>query len=304
LDRMSFNFSFPGMDIYLGRQAFGWGDSRLISPLDVLTPFQFDDLDKEERAGVDAARFLVSFGTFNEFSGGYVFGDKGEFRNSAVYLRTRLHFLDTDLKLLTLGYRNHLMAGFSSTRSLGGAGIWLEGAWTACGVLDSGWESSNDFFRLTLGSDYNFNEKFYGYAEYHYSSAGKGDPEDYLSNFKTPAYESGGVYLMGRHYLGLGGNFQIMPLLNLGFAGMWNISDLSFSVMPSLEYNVAEDIYISWGGVLGLGKGPAFKSIDPGSIALESGDIGIGSILEEGFDPGSEFGMMSNMCYMSMRFYF
>jgi hypothetical protein len=116
------------------------------------------------------------------------------------------------------------------------------------------------------------------------SGAGAGEPEDYLDNLSQPAYTDGGVYLMGKHYFVPGLTFQITPLISLGGVVLSNISDPS--VFPSLqiEYNFAQDIYLSAGGFIGIGKRPETE--------------------DEETQFRSEFGGYPTLLFSSFRIYF
>ena len=283
LDRFSFSFQLPFTELIAGRQAIGWGSARIINPTDILTPFGFNALDTEERYGIDAVRMIFPIKSLNEIDIGYVFGDEFHYKNSAFFLRTKIYVLETDIAFPFIGFRGNLLSGIDIARSLGGAGIWCEAAHVFTDVLDNETEHSNDndYFRLSLGADYNFSEKFYGYIEYHFNSIGSNNADSYLNQLTTCAYTEGAVYLLGKHYCGLGGRYEITPLLPGSFMVLYNFSDNSVCLLPELEYNIRSDIYISLGAIIGLGK----KAESP-------------------FAFNSEFGIYPDAGYISLRIYF
>jgi len=75
LDRAYFSISLNSVDMFIGRQAIAWGSARTVNPTDVFTPYNFDELDAEERIGVDAIRFSVPIVFMGEFDAGYLFGE-------------------------------------------------------------------------------------------------------------------------------------------------------------------------------------------------------------------------------------
>ena len=89
---------------------------------------------------------------------------------------------------------------------------------------------------------------------------------------------------MGKHYLVPGLTYQITPLISLSGVILSNVSDLS--VFPSLqvEYNLAQDIYLSAGGFIGIGKRPETE--------------------DEETQFRSEFGGYSSFYFLSFRIYF
>ena len=60
-----------------------------------------------------------------------------------------------------------------------------------------------------------------------------------------------------------------------------NLSDRSVYVTPSIEYNIAENVYLSGGAFIGFGKGP-----------------------QDLLDIGSEFGTYPDIYHTSFRYYF
>jgi len=112
----------------VGRQAIAWGNARIINPTDIIAPFSFNELDTEERRGVDAVRVRIPLGMMDELDLGVVAGRDFNRDRSAFFIRGKTYLLKTDLSLLMTGFRKHLMIGFDLSRSVGGAGIWLEAA--------------------------------------------------------------------------------------------------------------------------------------------------------------------------------
>ena len=256
LDRASIAYSADFGDITIGRQAIAWGSARVVNPTDVVAPYAYNQLDTEDRIGVDAIRVQIPIGVLGEFDTGYVFGENLAFEKSAFFLRSQLNAAETDFSISLLGFREHLMTGFDIARGIGGAGFWLEAAYVYANAFDNENPNAENYLRASIGLDYSFGGVAYGFIEYHFSGAGAGEPEDYLDNLSQPAYTDGGVYLMGRHYFVPGLSCQITPLISLSGALLLNTSDPS--VFPSLqiEYNFAQDIYLSAGGFIGIGKRP------------------------------------------------
>jgi hypothetical protein len=281
LDRLVFTVSAPYFDIYAGRQSIAWGSSRVINPTDVIAPFTFDELDKEERIGVDALRLRVPLGMLSELDLGYVLGKDGKFENSAFFTRLKLYKYSSDISLMLIGFRENLLAGFDLARSIGGAGSWMELAYVWTDALKkSGTKLNQDYFRASLGMDYSFSDKSYAFVEYHYNGAGETEPQNYLSNYNKIAYLEGSVYLWSVHYLNPGLVYQISPLLSGTVQTLINLLDPSVYLALNLEYSIAQDIYLAGGAFLGFGK----------------------SLRD--FQYQSEFGGYPNTFYTSFRFYF
>ncbi len=290
LDRLFFTVQTEWSDISVGRQAVAWGSARVINPTDVFVPYAFNDLDVEDRIGVDAVRMRVPVGMMSEIDAGFVFGDEFMSANSAVFVRGRHYILRTDVALTLVGFRKHLLVGLDLARAVGGAGLWLEAAHVFVDALNSpdGTRGEN-YFRSSIGCDYSLRDGTYLFIEYHYNQAGTDDPADYLGRLREPAYGDGAVYLLGQHYLAPGLVYQLTPLMTITGEAVVNIADPSVFITPSIEYNLIEDMYISAGAYIGWGKGP---------------------VSEYPYAPGphirlrSEFGGYPGLIFASLRVYF
>jgi hypothetical protein len=286
LDRFYLEFRLKFADISLGRQAIAWGSGHIVNPTDIIAPFSFNELDTEERPGVDAVRVRIPLGILDELDFGCVAGEQFSMGKSAIFLRGKTYFLKTDVSLLAMAFREHLLLGIDLSRSLAGAGLWLEMAVVSPNSFEHDPPEVKDYFRASLGVDFNFRGSLYTFIEYHYSSAGAAQAENSIERLASPAFREGAVYLLGRHYLGLGVRKPISGLVTATGFLLANLDDPSLTVSPQLEYNIAENIYIAAGAYLGLGQNPEILPGD-GSSLLHS-----------------EFGAYPDTVYASFRIYF
>lgn len=290
LDRAFLKARFNFADFYLGRQAIAWGSARVVNPTDIIAPYTFEELDTEDRIGVDAVRMRIPIGFMGEIDFGYVGGKDFEFENSAMFVRGKYYLAKTDVSLLLVEFRENVLAGLDISRAIGGAGFWLESAV----VFDNAWndfdiQKESNYLRATIGMDYSFSGKTYGFLEYHFSSAGSGQPQNYLGIFEESSVSHGAVYLMGEHYLIPGLTYQITPLITLTGQSLFNVNDQSIFITPQVEYNIAENIYISGGAFISIGQRPEVRILG-------------GSIPTLSFH--SEFGGYPDMYFTSFRIYF
>ncbi len=303
LDRLSLTFSAPAFDLIVGRQAVAWGSARAVNPTDVFAPYLYNEIDTEDRIGVDAVRLRVPAGSLGEVDVGYVGGEDFEWSRSAVYLRCKLHAAGTDMALLLADFRENALFGVDVTRALGGAGLWLEAAHVFVdGLGERSWADERaDYLRVSVGADYNFARGIYTFLEYHFNDAGAKDPENYLTRALMPAYREGAVYLLGRHYVVPGVSFQPTPLVSVFGQVLFNITDLSALLAPMVDYNLMENLYLSAGAFAGLGKRSdtvlASTYFGPGNPYAGSGNLTIPLYR-------SEFGAYPGIYYVSLRFYY
>ena len=293
LDRLFLSLKTKWGDISVGRQPIAWGSARVVNPTDIIAPFSFNELDKEERYGVDAVRWRVPLGTMSEIDAGYVFGRRFAFDKSAFYLKARAPLLGMDVTALGLVFRENALIGLDVAGSIGGAGAWLEAAAVipdALGSADTTGPAEKSYYRLSAGLDGSPSSRLYGFLEYHFNSAGASSPESYLERFSHVAYTRGSAYLMGRHYAAVGLTYELHALLPVTSLVLWNIADGSAAFFPQAEYNVAENIYLAAGALLRIGRSPSLSSAvdDPASsLRLRS-----------------EFGSYPNFAYFAFRYYF
>ena len=286
LDRAFVTLHLSFADLYVGRQAIAWGAAKVVNPTDVIAPFAYSELDVEDRVGVDAVRLRVPLGSLSELDMGYVFGRDFQYRNSAFFLRSRFYALRTDFSALAVGFQENLLVGFDASRSLGGAGLWVEAGEVYAGALSEGRRlPADDYFRLSAGSDYTLRDGTYLFGEYHYSQAGGRGPSDYLEKLTTTAFRQGAVYLLGRHYLSGGFSRDMTPLLTLRSETLVNLEDGSLYLVPTLDYSLSQNVDFSGGAYLGLGASPPAEA-DPTALV------------------GSEFGSYPDLYYLSIRYYF
>jgi len=157
LDRLYLTINGKWADLYLGRQAIAWGSAHLINPTDILVPYAFNQLDVEDRTGVDAFRIRIPAGLMGEIDAGYVFGEDLKYKNSALFLRGRFYYHRTDITAMGIVFQKNLLFGLDLARSLGGAGFWLEGGYVLANALDSQRHNDEeDYLRISIGIGLSF----------------------------------------------------------------------------------------------------------------------------------------------------
>ena len=283
LDRAAVQFNTDFADFSIGRDAIAWGSARIVNPTDIIAPYTYDQLDTEDRVGVDAFRVRIPVGVMGEIDTGYIFGSNLDFDKSAVFLRTQLNAVETDFSITLLEFQRDLLVGFDIARGIGGAGFWLETAYVFIEPFDDGSDEAENYLRTSVGLDYSFDGETYTFIEYHFNGAGATEPENFLTNVEKPAYTRGGVYLLGTHYLAPGLTRQLTPLISFSGQILFNLSDPSTWIAPQIAYNIAEDIHLSIGGFISIGKRP----INGDSTEVQS-----------------EFGSYPNLVFSSFRVYF
>lgn len=280
LDRANVTFAAEHFDVFIGRQALAFGSARAINPTDIIAPFTYNTIAKEELPGVDALRIKTPFTDMGEIDMGIVAGNDLRLSESAAFLRSRSYINKTDISVMAMVFKENVLVGLDIARAIRGAGVWFEAAQVFANAGKS-YIPNENYFRSSIGADYSFSEKLYGYAEYHYNGAGRGRSEDYFARADETAFKEGSVYLLGKHYIAPGFSYQITPLLTFSGSALINLNDWSALLSPGFEYSVAQDIYANLGAYIGAG---------------ESSD--------DQLRPDSEFGLYPDTYYAAMNIYF
>ena len=264
-------YRFDDLDATLGH---GSEKSLTLQNLD-----RFNDgrtLDQEYRRGVDAVRYQASVGDLSEIDVGFVMGASAQSQTSAAFMQARTNFQGQDYQITLIDYADQVLLGVGVEGSLGSSGYWAEVAAT---------QGNADYLRASLGVDFALNAFSLVMVEYHYNGPGSEDPKGYLAAQEGVAFDKGGVYLLGRHYLAAGVQSQVNPLLSVSGQALMNLSDDSAFLSMATSYNASENTYIDVGYYHFLGD-----------AVVASTDLGISQ--------GSEYGIFPRSLYVSLRWYF
>ena len=238
LDRLNVQIQLDAGDLTVGRQAISFGASRFINPTDVFLPFDVRTFNTEYRTGVDAVRFQRPWGELGEIDVGVVLGGDANRQTSAAFVQLRNNVNGKDFNVALIEFAEQTLFGAGVQSDLGDLGFWFEAAYVS---------GEEDYTRVSTGVDYAFTEHTFGMVEYHFNGAGGDDPKAYLGRFDSVAYQRGGVFLLGQHYLMPSLSIQATPLLSIGLQAIVNLDDQSAYASVVSEYNVAENIYLDLG---------------------------------------------------------
>lgn len=282
LDRLNVRYDFGSSDLTIGRQAISFGSARFVSPTDIFEPFLVSTLDTEYRVGIDALRYQGSMGDFTEYDMGLVVGKDAKTENSAVYGRFKTSVAGNDIEATAVLRDQLIMVGGGLERAIGDMGFWAEAAYVFA-------DDDADYIRASIGLDRAFGEDILGLIEYHYSEVGVSDLGEFFTQFNSAAFDSGGVYLIGEHYLIPAVNWTATPLLNVSGSAFVNLSDGSAFLRLGGEYSLSDNLYTDFGIYAGVGEGANVPVSGPGPFLGEF---------------GSEFGSFPATAYISLRYYF
>lgn len=261
LNRFNVSTAFSLGDVTIGRQPIAFGSAKSINPTDVLAPFSITTIDKEERAGVDAAVFKIPINSLSLIEAGYVGGENFESEKSAIYIRPKFNYEQFDISFTSMRFREINMLGFDLQRPIRDAGFWFESSY-----IDQTNKRLPDFYRLTTGLDYKFQNSLYLAGEYHFNGAALKNGSLYPLDF---------IYLRNQNYFIGTSSYELTPLTIASLQSYFSLKDDSNLSSLKVEYNIIENAYIAFGSYLGFGNASR-----------------------------SEFGRYGKIYYSSFRYYF
>ena len=254
LDNAYLKLAFKAFDLTVGKQQISLGTGYVWNPIDVFNIK--DPLDPTyEQPGHNAVRVDVPVGTSSTVTA--LYSPDEEWRSSAKMLQikgrisrfdfavigiektwrftdyTQFDFMQ--MSFVALPERRRLL-GVSAVGEIIGVGVWAEYAYN--------WmEVTTDFYELVVGADYTFDFQTYVMAEYYRNTLGKTDYRDYdlndwmrLMASEQKAISRDQVYAFVRH--------PVTDLMGLGVSTLYNISDGSFVLIPTVEYSLSDNVDI------------------------------------------------------------
>jgi len=269
----------------LGRQAYGFGNILLFSPLDLVAPFAPYTLDTDYRPGVDALRFTLDTAQGDQFNT-LAAVNRAAGQNS--YLATsRINRRAIDLLFLGGSLRSRPMLGLGLAGNLGSLGIKAEmSGYQGKDVAKPGGDLHENFVIGALELWYRFDSGPILLLEYLYNGAGSSAAWDYLNAATSASFNEGLSPFLGRNYLLLSPSWEIHPLLTIATFGMWNLNDNSWQLRPQLQISLSDNFSLDLAHSFNVGAGLATGARPWIKI------------------PQSEFGLYADTTSLFLRWYF
>ncbi len=285
-DRLAATVALGILDFTFGRQAITWGTGRYWQPTDLFSPFGPLQVDREFKAGNDAARLVFALGDFTQAEFVWAFGRDADPDRSAGVGKFKTLFKDYDVSVLGGWVQTDIVGGGDFAGDLGTSGIGIHGE-----VLFNHVKDSSDYLDLLVGLDYGFPGKGpFLLAEYYYYGAGSANKEGLNQALIADRLLSRGTLLLGRHNLALGASYQLLPILMGMFNVLVNLTDPSAILNPILEYSIADNAAATAGCTIPLGEAPTFV-LSPGGLGLSDARL------------NSEYGSYPFTFFIEIRFY-
>ena len=271
IDRANVKVTLPGLDLTLGRQAVGFGQGKLFTPLDLVTPLSATTLDTEYKPGVDALRVDGYTGTATSFTAVGAYMGSWDLQGVGLVLSGSTTVGVTDLSALVADLYGDAVLGTSIYAPVGALGFYGDATLT--------FTNDGPELRGVAGVDARPTDKTSIMGELYVQTFGTNEPSAYLFQYADPRFARGELWLLGHTYAGLAFSQQLSPLWTAGAFGLVNLHDPSALLSGSLSWSAAANAEVAFGVMAGTGKRPQL-------IAR------------------SEFGLMPFMGYVQGTWYF
>ena len=300
LDRFNLKASLAKADIVAGRQPITFGKAYFWNPLDSFLPFDPRQFDRDYKAGVDALRMDVPFGSFTginlvgvagrqlDYSGKYV--DHGTL-NASWYGSAILAGTFTTLQGWDLAVQGgKIYGGYQLGGGLVGeigpvetraeaAYFWAQDSEPLPSPLEG--DLVEDSFTGVVGFGHRFENSLTLEIEYFYNGAG--DSNDLDASFVR--FASGNILQMSRHLTGFLISYEFIPIITGQFTTLYSWEDPSAQIQPILTWSVSNNTDLMLGASINFGDRPTRDS--SGEVKLRS-----------------EFGTFPDFYFMEFKLYF
>ncbi|MBT3374304.1 MAG: hypothetical protein HN742_22945 [Lentisphaerae bacterium] len=260
-------------EVTIGRQAIGLGRGVMFSAVDMFSPFNTLEADREWRRGVDAARMEIRLSSTASAELIAVAGESWD--ASALLLRLRGYFGPLDAELLGGKRGRDGVAAVVVSSTVGAAEVHAEAAVFRTpedhpeGTI---LKRDNDVPKVVLGSSYTFGigNGITLLLEYHYSGFGAGEAEDAQALFAAPGYDlrltRGDTQTLGQHACGIQLTYPVNEAVVAGVSTFASPVDGSGVVSPTLRWDLSATTSLVISGYIPWGQRP-----DGGRIRSEYG---------------------------------
>ncbi len=215
----------------VGRQRIAWGSGFVWTPTDVLNPVSPIALERDEKAGVDAAYVDYALGPMTRMEA-VVAPSRNSDRTSAA-ARMSSHLGEYDMAAMGGRVRDTWIFGGDFAGYAGDAGVRGEAAYTHT--------ENDDFLRAVVNADYNFPGDYYSFMELHYNGAGSSKKAEY----DYTQLLDGQTLNLAQFYAAGSVAKNVSPLVAATFYGILNLNDGSGLAGPALLWNAREELEIS-----------------------------------------------------------
>jgi len=232
LYRLYLQYEARNLRMVAGKQRIAWGVMRFWRPTDFFNPTSPLQVEAGEKTGFDALKVSVPLSNYSDLE--LVYGPSlVSGQETAV---GKFHWVtgEYDCAALAGRVRGSDVWGFTFDGYVGDGGFRGE-------VVRIQPPGANPFCQWTAGADYTFPNSLTLTAEYLYNGAADG-------TFINPlSFKPGFLQTRRSHFVSLGANFQITPLVNAGIFASRDTDGNTMVYNPRISWNVEQNTSLNFG---------------------------------------------------------
>ena len=280
LDRMALRASRGPLEVTLGRQAISRATTLFLTPADPFSPFDPADPFREYRGGVDAARVRYFTGSFTELEAVVRPIDAGSETPITALAR---------ISTSRGGWAFGLWGGLLHEEPAGAAfvtgGLGATSLRTEFALRED--PDGGALVRGSLGLDRFFQpggRDLRAMVEVQYDGFGAASAEEIVLVSQSAAYRRGELQVIGAWTAAAQASWQLHPLVAIDALALTSLVDGSALLAPGLSWSTTASVSTRLGAFFGVGADAA--AIGPVAV------------------PGSEYGSVPPLVYLSLSFFF
>ena len=240
IDRISLSYAPEHWNITLGRQRINWGVHTIWNPNDIFNTYNILDFDYEERPGCDALRI-------QRFSDDYTFEfaikPDTTFDKSIGALLIKSQYGGFDMQLLTGWYKEDFIIGGGWAGNIGDAGFKGEFSYF---IPFYNQQENKNIATVSLQLDQTFDNDWYCSIGALYNQNAN---EQSFSRISTNNLSPKNMFPFEISYF-FGVQKQMTPIHTMGCSLIYSPYNNALIAIPSIAYNIAENIDIDFIGQL------------------------------------------------------
>ena len=258
IDRLFLTYSREKWELSIGRQRINWGQTYVWNPNDLFNTYSYLDFDYEERPGTDAVRFQY----FTGYASGIevAIAPHNSWDESVAAFLWRFNRWNYDFQILGGNIRQDWALGFAWAGSIRGWGFKGEMTYFRPRVNTMG---RAGFVNATVGLDYVFPNSLQVQGEFLYNGNWRGNLNPAILLVEPlPATN----LFPAREVIFLGANYQLHPLISVGFSSILAPGEKFYIFVPSMTFSLAENLDLLF--TAQMLRNQALEQISPNSNLL------------------------------------
>ncbi|MDD3035024.1 MAG: hypothetical protein PHT25_10570 [Bacteroidales bacterium] len=248
LDRLYIDYTIGKFQLKIGRQRINWGIDLIWNPNDLFNAFSYIDFDYPERSGSDA--ILLTWYT-SENSSLDIACKIDHNKESTIAARYLFNIEDYDIQFIVGKFMKDIVAGMGWSGNIGPLSFRGEG--TVFIPYSDNPDTSGTSAAITFSFDYTTKSSIYLQAAFLFNSSGTNKQTTGISLLDPNRNLDARHLSLGKYEIFGQISYPVNPILTLGVSGIYNPSDNSCYIGPSLALSLGKNFDLMVNSQLLLG---------------------------------------------------